>query len=660
MTDLASLLNAEQLEAATAPDGPLLILAAAGTGKTRTLVYRVVHLIERGVAPWEILLLTFTNRAARDMLDRAESVTPGITSGLWGGTFHHVANRMLRRYAPRLNFPNDFRILDVDDQRALMRQCIKDAGHTAKTFPKREVLLSMLSGAVNRGIDLLDYIDKKNEDGEVSTDSLVEVINAYTRKKTELQALDFDDLLVFALRLLDDHADVREHYQNRFKHVLVDEYQDTNSLQSAFVNRLAEGHKNISVVGDDFQCIYTWRGSNYRNIMDFPTQWPGARVIKLEQNYRSRPEILSVANESIKHNPDQFQKVLRPTRESRNMRPIVYDVFSDREQSETITQIIRQACKDGYNYSDIAILYRSHFHSIEMQMQLPRLKIPYNITSGLGFFDLAHSKDIIALIRLTEFPSDWLSFERILTLLRGLGPAGAEKLWTKMDGVYQTELPDHRNKLLAFMTPSARTQWEPISEAIADYKATKTSVTGLVSAFIAAFYDSYLKKEYDTDNAKDRLDDVRELATDIERRGSIRDFLSDIALLTNVDLEGEKIRSENEPHLLLSTIHQAKGLEWPIVIVLWAVEGMFPSTRSMVEESDDYEERRLFYVAVTRAEEQLHIFTPRKRYLHDGGSMDCLPSRFVKEIPEGLLQRQAPASSRPTFSNYPQFKKRLW
>lgn len=650
MTDLASLLNAEQLEAATAPDGPLLILAAAGTGKTRTLVYRVVHLIERGVAPWEILLLTFTNRAAREMLERAESVTPGITSGLWGGTFHHVANRMLRRYAPRLGFPNDFRILDPDDQKSLMRQCIKDAGYAAKTFPKREVVLSLLSGAVNRGLDLLDYVETKNEDGEVSSDSLIKVINAYTRKKDEIKAMDFDDLLVFALRLLEEHDDVREHYQNRFKHVLVDEYQDTNILQSAFVNRLAEGHQNISVVGDDFQCIYTWRGSNYRNIMDFPTQYPGARVIKLEQNYRSRPEILAVANESIKHNPDQFQKVLRPTRDSVNARPKVYDVYSDREQSDTISQIIRRACDDGYNYSDIAILYRSHFHSIETQMLLGRTHVPYAITSGVGFFDQAHAKDIISLVRLAEFPADWLSFERVLTLLRGLGPAGAEKLWAKMGGVYKAEEADHRNNLLAFMTPSARAQWEPISEAIANYKATKLSVTGFVSAFITAYYESYLNKEYD--NPKDRLDDVRELATEIERRGSVTEFLSDIALLTNVDVEGEKQRTENEPHVLLSTIHQAKGLEWPIVIILWAVEGMFPSNRSIVEESDDSEERRLFYVAVTRAKEQLHIFTPRTRYLHDGGMMDCLPSRFVKEIPDTLLEKHAPSQSRRRYSPY--------
>ena len=229
MTDLASLLNKEQFEAATAPDGPLLILAAAGTGKTRTLVYRVVHLIERGVYPSEILLLTFTNRAAREMLDRAESVTPGITSGLWGGTFHHVANRILRKYGPRIGYPNDFRILDADDQKTIMGHCIKDEGFTAKTFPKREVVLSLLSGATNRGIGFDDYLDEKSDNFDVSPDTIIKVANTYIRRKFEIHAMDFDDLLVMSLRLMRDHEDIRRHYQNRFKHVLVDEYQDTNS-----------------------------------------------------------------------------------------------------------------------------------------------------------------------------------------------------------------------------------------------------------------------------------------------------------------------------------------------------------------------------------------------------------------------------------------------
>lgn len=655
MTDLASLLNPEQFEAATAPDGPLLILAAAGTGKTRTLVYRVVHLIERGFSPSQILLLTFTNRAAREMLDRAESVTPGITSGLWGGTFHHVANRILRKYAPRIGYPNDFHILDADDQKTLMGHCIKDGGFTAKNFPKREIVLGLLSGSVNRGLDFADYLDEKSDNLEVSPDSIIKVTNNYIRRKFDIHAMDFDDLLVLALRMMKEHEDIRQYYQNRFNHVLVDEYQDTNTLQSEFVDILAEGHRNLSVVGDDFQCIYSWRGSNYKNIMDFPVRYPDARVIKLEQNYRSRPEILALANESIKHNPEQFQKVLRPTRQSAGRLPTTYSVYSDQEQSAKIAEIIKTALDDGYSYNDIAILYRSHFHSIETQLMFTKTRMPYAITSGVGFFEQAHAKDITALIRLTEFPSDWLSFSRVLGMLRGMGPAGVEKLWNKMGGVFKAEEKDHRNNLLSFMPEKARVQWEPISDAIATYKAMNSTARGLINDFITAFYEAHLKNEYD--NWQDRIDDIRELGSEIERRGNVREFLADIALLTNMDVEGEKRDIENEPHVLLSTIHQAKGLEWPIVILLWAVEGMFPSGRSINEEADDYEERRLFYVAVTRAKERLHIMIPRMRFLHDGGMMECEPSRFVKEIPQTLFEKQAPAPYRQSYTPYPRYNR---
>ena len=660
MTDLASLLNVEQFEAATAPDGPLLILAAAGTGKTRTLVYRVVHLIESGYSPSELLLLTFTNRAAREMLDRAESVTPGITSGLWGGTFHHVANRLLRKFGNRIGYPPDFTILDSDDQKSLMGQCIKDAGFTAKNFPKREVVLGLFSGAVNRGIAFDDFLNQKSDNYEVAPDSIIKVTNDYTRRKFELHAMDFDDLLFQALALMKEHDEVRTYYQTRFKHVLVDEYQDTNTLQSEFVDILAAKHKNLSVVGDDFQCIYSWRGSNYQNIMDFPSRYPEARIVKLEQNYRSRPEILAVANESIKHNTQQFQKVLRPTRASNGMLPKTYSVYSDHEQSDKISEIVQQALYNGYSYNDIAILYRAHFHSIDTQLMLAKSKIPYAITSGVGFFEQAHAKDIISLIRLCEFPSEWLAFSRVMGLLNGMGPAGIEKIWTKLGGVFKAEDRDHRNNLLEILPAKVRPQWEPISQAIAAYKAStdKKAITSLVHTFIDSFYESHLKKEYE--NFQDRIDDIKQLATEIEERGDVKTFLADIALMTNVDLEGDRQNDDdarNRPHVLLSTIHQAKGLEWPVVIILWAVEGMFPSSRSITEEADDSEERRLFYVALTRAKEQLHLLIPRVRFMHDGGMMECEPSRFIKEIPKPLFEKVEAAPFKQSFSPYPRYNR---
>ena len=658
MTDLSTLLNPEQLEAATAPDGPLLILAAAGTGKTRTLVYRVVHLVERGYSPSELMLITFTNRAAREMLLRAEDVAAGITSGLWGGTFHHIGNRILRKFGPRIGYPPDFTILDADDQKSLMGACIKAEGFTAKTFPKKEVVLGLVSGAANRGIDFGDYLEAKREGIEAEPDQVMKVANAYYRRKFDMHAMDFDDLLVKSLSLLAEHEDVRRYYQERFRHVLVDEYQDMNPLQSDFVEILAAGHNNLSVVGDDFQCIYSWRGSDYQNIMQFPKRHPDARIVKLERNYRSRPEILSVANESIKHNPEQFQKVLRPTRPSDSRRPLLYSVYSDREQTDRVLEIVRAAKAEGFSYSDIAVLYRSHFHSIEAQIAFAKGRIPHAITSGIGFFEQAHAKDVIALLRLCEFPAESLAFARVLGLLNGMGPATVERVWNKLGGLFQAEDADQRANLLAFLPEKARVQWRPIGEAIAAYKADTSpeAVTALVHAFISGFYESHLKKDFE--NWEDRLDDVRELASEVQSRGNIRDFLADIALMTNVDREGEREASgeaRNEPRVLLSTVHQAKGLEWPVVIILWAVEGMFPSSRSIAEEADDAEERRLFYVAVTRAKERLHIMTPRMRYMHDGGAMPCEPSRFVREIPQNLLEKCEPSPYKQSVSAYPRY-----
>lgn len=651
MTDLSTLLNEEQLAAATAADGPLLILAAAGTGKTRTLVYRVVHLIERGYAPSSILLLTFTNRAAREMLERASAVNQGIASGIWGGTFHHVANIMLRRYGPRLKFPSDFRILDSDDQKSLMAQCIKSAGFNTKDFVKREMLLGLISGAVNRGCAFTEFVEAREEDIANDLDDLVRVAESYGERKRDLCAMDFDDLLKNALVLLQDHEDVREHYQHRFRHVLVDEYQDTNVLQSAFVDILAERHRNLSVVGDDFQCIYSWRGSNFRNIMDFPTRYPDAKIVKLEQNYRSRPEILEVANASIRHNPDQFQKQLRAVRPSKGMKPLVHDVYSDSEQSAAIVKIIRDCIADGYSYSDITILYRSHFHSIDAQMSLARAAVSYSITSGVGFFEQAHAKDVIALIRLLEFPADRLSFERVMSLLKGAGPATVEKVWSKLGGVFDAAQPDHRRNLLALLPSKLQPQWEPLDAIIADYKtaADKNAPGILIDAFLDIFYRDHLKKNYE--NAGDREDDLHELAVEIERNESVKAFLADVALLTNVDVEAAKHENgDDTPRVLLSTIHQAKGLEWPVVILLWAVEGMFPSARAIAEDEDDSEERRLFYVAVTRAKDRLHIMTPRTRHMHDGGIMPCEPTRFIREIPRELYTEVVDRLPPPSFN----------
>ncbi len=652
MTDLTTLLNEEQFEAATAPDGPLLILAAAGTGKTRTLVYRVVHLIERGIPPEAIMLLTFTNRAAREMLERAEDVTGGATRGLWGGTFHHVANRFLRKFASKLGFRPDFTIFDAEDQRTLMGNCIKGLGFKPSEFLKRELVLSLISGATNRGLEFEDYAESRIEDTEIPLEQVIKVADEYARLKIQNNGMDFDDLLVNALRLLTEHDDARLFYQEHFQHILVDEYQDTNILQSQFIDTLGSPHKNVSVVGDDFQCIYSWRGSNYDNIMSFPDRYPGTLIVKLEQNYRSRPEILKVANASIKQNKKQFEKTLRSTRASLHAKPTVYSVYSDREQAARVIEIISKAVSAGYSYDDIAVLYRSHFHSSQIDRELTKSNIPFAVTSGIGFYEQAHIKDILALLRITIFPVEKLALMRVLQLLPGVGAVTVERIWGKLGGVFEVEKENHRKNLLAFLPAKARPFWSAVDVALEEFVANNRSikaVNDLVDKFINLFYIKHLSQQYD--NAEERKDDIFELVADIEQHYDLTEYLANITLKTNVDREKDKKdqTSEETPHVLLSTIHQAKGLEWPVVIVVWLTEGMFPSSRALLEDLSCSEERRLFYVAVTRAKDNLHLFVPRVRFMHGGGRMDCIQSRFIKEIPEELVRNVEFSFNSPGF-----------
>jgi DNA helicase-2/ATP-dependent DNA helicase PcrA len=315
--DFANELNEEQLAAVQAPDGPVLIIAAAGTGKTRTLTYRVAWLVERGIDPTRILLLTFTNRAAREMLDRAQALVGDQVGGLWGGTFHHMANRMLRRFASALGYGNDYTILDQDDARSLVRSAADELDLVGKHFPKPDVLLSVFGLAYSREVPVLEIAHQRFDGHEINVDDVARVATLYTQKKRDLNAMDFDDLLINGLRLLREHPHILEHYRERFQHILVDEYQDTNVIQAAWVDALASHHRNLLVVGDDFQSIYSWRGADFRNIIGFPTRYPGTAIFKLETNYRSLPGILHVANACIAGNPEQFQKTLRPVRVSR-------------------------------------------------------------------------------------------------------------------------------------------------------------------------------------------------------------------------------------------------------------------------------------------------------------------------------------------------------
>lgn len=640
--DFEKALNPEQLAAVRAPDGPLFVLAAAGTGKTRTLVYRVAYLVQKGVSADRILLLTFTNRAASEMLERARAlVGPGI-SGIWGGTFHHMANRMLRRHAGSIGYRSDFTILDRDDSKSIVADCVKQLKLTHEEFPKKEVLLSLFSAAANTETPLGRIIERRFVDIDVDAGDIIRVNEEYEKRKKSMDAMDFDDLLLNCLRLFREDGRIRELYQDKFQHVLVDEYQDTNTIQAQLVDHIAGKHRNVLVVGDDFQSIYAWRGANFRNIMSFPTRYADALTCKLETNYRSVPEILAVANACIAGNPDQFQKTLRATREA-HKKPSVVRIRDGDEQARYVVGQIRKLRREGCKLSDIAVLYRAHFHAMELQLALTRERLPFVITSGVRFFEQAHIKDVCSVLRILENPFDEVSFVRLARMLPGVGEKTAATTWQKLGNRFDAQDAGDRKRFRELLRPASLAVWKDIDPILADYRAEGLNEDGgeVIHRFAKAFYAQHCANVFeDFDRRLEEIDELILYTADFE---SVQEFLSDVALLTNLDSEVEKMAEKSQDTVRLTTVHQAKGLEWPAVILLWVTDGMFPSSRSLNEsEGGEAEERRLFYVAVTRAKDELFLCVPEVRRARDGGVMFCQPSRFVEELPHGLVSTIRP------------------
>ena len=639
MIDFAKVLNPEQCAAATAPDGPMLVLAAAGTGKTRTLVHRVAYLVERGVPPERILLLTFTNRAAREMLERAETLVPGM-GGVWSGTFHHVCARFLRQYGSSLGYKPGFAILDEDDQKKIMGQCIKEHVKQVKDFPKKEFLLKLVSDAANAQRSLEQVVQGYQTKTALDAPLVLAVCRAYGEKKRELGAMDFDDLLVNGLRLLTENDRVREFLQEHFLHVLVDEYQDTNTIQSQFTDILAAKHRNIMVVGDDFQCIYTWRGAQFENIMNFPSRWDGCRIVKLERNYRSMAPILDVANCVMKDVQHQFEKTLRPFRTGAAPKPRLYHVYDGRAQAEAILRLVGTMRQNGIAYKDVAILYRSHYTSIDIQMALTRNRVPFRITSGVGVFEQLHVKDVLAFLRLCVDPTSELSFLRLVELLPGVGETSARKYWRSLGGSFDATNPMARMDLDALMCTKGKEGWGKIAQAFArapEHLAAHEDRL-LIEDFTELFYADHLRRAFEMEDAESRLEDLGELMAQIATSpGGLKQFLDEVALMTNLDAKARDGLPED--HITLTTVHQAKGMEWPVVILPWLSDTIFPSARA-VEEGNLAEERRLFYVAVTRARDRLYMCVPRAKKTADGGLFPIDASVFVREIPKNLVEEQ--------------------
>ena len=648
--DYAAELNEQQCAAVTAPPGAALVIAGAGSGKTRTLTYRVAYLIENGISPQNILLLTFTNKAAREMLDRVAGLIPNDLAGLWGGTFHSVGNRLLRRHPVEAGFAPGFSIMDREDSEDLMDSVVVTLGFDPKEkrFPKGEVISDVLSFALNTGRGIEQVLTEKYPHFLEFAPQIAAAREKYEAKKRDANALDFDDLLEKTLRLLKGHPSLAEHYQRQFQFILVDEYQDTNHIQSDFIDLLGARHGNVMVVGDDAQSVYSWRGADFRNILEFPKRYPGATVYKIETNYRSVPEIVDVANAAITGNVRQFKKELVSARTAAPVKPALVPLGDSSQQAAFVAQRILELHEEGIELDEVAVLYRAHFHSMEVQMEFTRRGIPFTITSGLRFFEQAHIKDVAAFLKYVVNPRDEVAFKRMVRLLPGIGARSAELLWSEASALFPfaaiapgegsaPEPPDLTKLLALSVPPKARKAWEQLGHTLVEMApgGIPAPPAEMIRSVQEAIYDDYAKAKFP--NYEQRREDLQTLASFSRQYKEAAEFLDQLALLSN--LENEQVATREETELVtLSSVHQAKGLEWKVVIVIWMAEGMFPSSRSLERDESLEEERRLFYVAVTRAKDELYLTYPALRLNAGYGEMLQRPSRFLGEIPKEMIE----------------------
>ena len=638
--DYEAELNDAQRAAVTALPGPALVIAGAGSGKTRTLTYRVAYLLEQGVPADRILLLTFTNKAAKEMMGRVTNLIGQDMSELWGGTFHSIGHRVLRRHAEELGFNRSFTIQDREDAKGLVNACIAEAEIDVKAtrFPKPDVVGDIGSLAINKQQTVREVIEERYPWFEPLAAQIEDVLTRYTARKQAQGLMDFDDLLVLWLKLLKEHEDVRELYQKRFQFVLVDEYQDTNQLQAELIDLLAERYKNVMVVGDDSQSIYSWRGANYENIIEFPQRYPGAQVYKIETNYRSTPEILQLANAAIAANTRQFAKELAASR-GPGEKPVLAVCSAADEQAAFVAQRALELREEGIELNDMAVLYRSHFHALEMQLELTRRNIPFSITSGIRFFEQAHIKDVTSYLKWLANPRDEQAFKRLVLMLPGVGGKTAMKLWDQFLTAHTDTTPMAETlQRCAAVPKKAKVPWAQFSATISQLESDPVAGDAgrMIELIVEAGYDAYVEANYD--KAPQRLDDIEQLGVFARQYESLETFLAELALLTNVEAEQDRAEEDDEK-IRLSTIHQAKGLEFKVVFVVMLCDGMFPSNRSLDSLDGEEEERRLFYVAITRAQDELYLSYPMIRTVAGGGSDDMIqqPSRFLNELPGDLV-----------------------
>ncbi|MGD8844943.1 MAG: ATP-dependent helicase [Desulfobacteraceae bacterium] len=632
--DYTQALNPAQLAAVTHGRGPLLVIAGAGSGKTRTLTYRVARLIENGVAPSAILLLSFTRKASQEMLKRASQLSDPRCRQVSGGTFHSFANTVLRRHAAKIGFENGFSIIDRSDSENLIALIRKELGITSdeRKLPRKSTLANIFSRSINKAISIEEVIDEDYPHFGFQMETIARIRDLYQQRKQEHYFCDYDDLLVYLHQLLIENQDIRQRLASHHQYIMVDEYQDTNLIQADIISLLAGPDNNIMVVGDDSQSIYAFRGANFKNIITFPERFPNTKIIKLEENYRSRQPILDLTNAMIEQAAEKYSKTLY-TQKSGGALPRLVACLSENAQSRYVANHILHLAGKGIPLNEIAVLFRASFHSFDLELELSRNSIPFIKYGGFKFSDAAHIKDVLAHLKILCAPKDRISWYRILQLLNNIGPKTAKKIY---DCVADQKIG--ASGLLAMplkINPSSGIdRLKAFILAVQDDSASIQQKGELA----LQYYLPILKDRFD-DHPR-RLRDLQQLLMIMERYEHLEDFFAEMALEPpNTSAEGQLTIAENRQRLNLSTIHSAKGLEWHTVILIWALDGRFPSHRSIENHDSLEEELRLMYVAATRAKQELIITYPCQVYDRATQTVLYEPSRFLDGISPQMYEK---------------------
>lgn len=622
----------------TEGDGRCLVLAGAGSGKTRTVTYRTAYLLDQGVKPSEILLVTFTNKAADEMVERVRQLTDLRRDLPWAGTFHSIAYKILREYGNKLGYEDNFTVLDSSDSEKLIKRVLDQLNidQGKDSFPKASTIQSIISFARNSKDTIENVMDLKYQKYLDHVDTIEHLAEEYSQRKQKANAMDFDDLLVNLSRLLKNNEDLKKKFSKQFKYVLADEYQDTNQLQDEILKLFSEHHGNLLVVGDDAQSIYSFRAADISNILEFEDEFENTKIFKLETNYRSTPKILELANETIKNNTNQHEKELTSTKETTS-EPKIEELSNRRREAEYIADEMERLESNGVGYSEMASLFRASHHSQALEMELNQRGIPYEFRGGMRFFERAHIKDTLAYLRALVNPKDTTAWDRVLTQHTGIGPKTSAKIINRIQSLDTlSKLEDVKSGL----NSRAQEGWNSFFSIWSEIAADKEEGPAeLIKALKDSRYKNILKQEYE--NHKERLKDIKQLAStafsivdsDDSPQEQLQQFLAEASLQQKYEAD------ESEDKAVLSTIHQAKGLEWSSVFIMNLAKRQFPNERALDKPSGLEEERRLFYVALTRAKEHLYLTYPLSSVTSNRKFQK--PSQFIKEVEHLIEDEQA-------------------